>query len=184
MESLIHQAFLHVEPIGKQVADGHYAIIGPGGEIILPQVWETMVKPDMSITMHMWPIPEEKPKKGSKHRHATEEAQAAMQADLTQLLGGLGGGGGGKADKKKKKKDRGASSHPPPPPGPPGLGAILGGMVPPPPPPPPPGGIPHTGLVDLAGKKKGGSGGSAKGGKKSSKSRFSIFGAPQRSSSK
>lgn len=33
-------------------------MIGPEGEIILPQVWEQYVEPDMSITMHMWPMPE------------------------------------------------------------------------------------------------------------------------------
>jgi hypothetical protein len=28
------------------------------GEIVLPQVWETVVTPGMSVTMHMWPMPE------------------------------------------------------------------------------------------------------------------------------
>jgi hypothetical protein len=58
MESLIKQAFLHVDVIGKLVQDGHYDLIGPDGEIILPQVWDALVKPDMSISMHMWPISE------------------------------------------------------------------------------------------------------------------------------
>src|ERR1700760_35677 len=62
MEELIKQAFLHVEVIGPHVAEGHYDLIGPNGEIILPQVWETMIEPDWSITMHMWPMPE--PPKG------------------------------------------------------------------------------------------------------------------------
>lgn len=60
MEELIKQAFLHVEIIGPHVADGHYDLIA-NGEIILPQVWETMIEPDISITMHMWPMPEPKP---------------------------------------------------------------------------------------------------------------------------
>lgn len=58
MEELIRQAFMHVEVIGPHVADGHYDLVGPNGEIILPQVWETMIEPDWAITMHMWPIPE------------------------------------------------------------------------------------------------------------------------------
>ncbi|KAH0537933.1 hypothetical protein FGG08_005415 [Glutinoglossum americanum] len=58
MEELIKQAFLHVEVIGPHVAQGHYDLIGPASEIILPQVWEAMVQPDWVITMHMWPIPE------------------------------------------------------------------------------------------------------------------------------
>ena len=58
MEDLIRQAFLHVEIIGPHVAEGHYDLVGPNGEIILPQVWETMVEPDWTITMHMWPLPD------------------------------------------------------------------------------------------------------------------------------
>jgi hypothetical protein len=61
MEELIKQAFLHIEVIGPHVAEGHYDLIGPNGDILLPQVWETVLEPDWNITMHMWPIPE-KPK--------------------------------------------------------------------------------------------------------------------------
>lgn len=61
MDYLIRQAFLHVEVIGPHVADGHYDLVGPNGEIILPQVWETVIEPDWTITMHMWPIPEPPP---------------------------------------------------------------------------------------------------------------------------
>lgn len=61
MEDLIRQAFLHVEIIGPHVAEGHYDLVGPGGDIILPQVWETVVEPDWTITMHMWPMPEPPP---------------------------------------------------------------------------------------------------------------------------
>jgi len=60
MEELIRQSFLHVQVIGPHVADGHYDLIGPNGEIILPQMWETMIEPDWQITMHMWPMPEPK----------------------------------------------------------------------------------------------------------------------------
>lgn len=58
MEALIKQAFLHVDVIGQHVQEGHYDLTGPDGEIILPQVWDTMVKPDWEISMHMWPMPE------------------------------------------------------------------------------------------------------------------------------
>ena len=58
MEELIRQAFLHVDIIGPHVADGHYDLVGPNGEIILPQVWESTVQPEWAITMHMWPMPE------------------------------------------------------------------------------------------------------------------------------
>jgi hypothetical protein len=58
MEELIKQTFLHVDVIGPHVHEGHYDLVGPDREIILPQVWETMVQPDWTITMHMWPMPE------------------------------------------------------------------------------------------------------------------------------
>ncbi|OBT52271.1 hypothetical protein VE04_07263 [Pseudogymnoascus sp. 24MN13] len=61
MEDLITQAFLHVDVIGPHVQEGHYDLIGPNGEIILPQVWETLIESDMAITMHMWPEPEPEP---------------------------------------------------------------------------------------------------------------------------
>lgn len=60
METLIKQAFLHVDTIGDHVHAGHYDLTGPDGEIILPQVWDTMVQPDWEITMHLWPMEEEK----------------------------------------------------------------------------------------------------------------------------
>ena len=58
MEDLIRQAFLHVDVIGPHVVEGHYDLIGPNNEIILPGVWETVIEPDWTITMHMWPVPE------------------------------------------------------------------------------------------------------------------------------
>ena len=58
MEDLIRQAFLHIDVIGPHVHEGHYDLIGPNNEIILPGVWETVIEPDWAITMHMWPVPE------------------------------------------------------------------------------------------------------------------------------
>jgi hypothetical protein len=72
MESLIKQAFLHVDVIGAHVQEGHYDLMGPEGEIILPQVWDTMIKPDWEVSMHMWPIPET-PKKEKKEKEKKEE---------------------------------------------------------------------------------------------------------------
>ncbi|RAL60978.1 hypothetical protein DID88_010074 [Monilinia fructigena] len=36
----------------------NYDLIGPMVNIILPQIWDTVIEPDWAITMHMWPIPE------------------------------------------------------------------------------------------------------------------------------
>ena len=60
MEFLIKEAFIHIEGLGPHVAEGHYDLLGPHGEIILPHVWETVIEPDWTITMHMWPMTEEK----------------------------------------------------------------------------------------------------------------------------
>ena len=60
MEELIRQAFMHVDVIGPHVAEGHYDLIGHSNEIILPGVWESVIEPDWTITMHMWPMPEPK----------------------------------------------------------------------------------------------------------------------------
>jgi hypothetical protein len=58
MEEFIKKAFLHVDVLGPHVFEGHYDLIGPDGEIILPQKWDEVVQPDWAITMHMWPMPE------------------------------------------------------------------------------------------------------------------------------
>jgi hypothetical protein len=58
MEELIRHAFIHVEGLGPHVAEGHYDLIGPNGEIILPRVWDSVIQPAWSISMSMWPMPE------------------------------------------------------------------------------------------------------------------------------
>lgn len=79
MEDFIRQAFIHVDVIGPHVQKGHYDLIGPNGEIILPQVWETVVESDMFITMHMWPMPE-RPKKS---RNGDDDGQSSRSASTT-----------------------------------------------------------------------------------------------------
>ena len=79
MDELIQQAFLHVDVVGPRVRAGHFDLIGPNGEMILKQVWETVIEPDWTITMSMWPQPErpemhhgalpDRPR--SRHRHAS-----------------------------------------------------------------------------------------------------------------
>lgn len=56
MEDLIKQAFLHVDNIGPHVQAGHYDLLGPDGEIILPAVWDKTVQPGWQINMVMWPV--------------------------------------------------------------------------------------------------------------------------------
>ena len=82
MEELIRQAFLHVEVYGPLVAEGRYDLVGPSGDIILPQVWETTVEPDWNITMHMWPIPE----KPAEPEPAPEPEAAAVAFPAGHLI--------------------------------------------------------------------------------------------------
>jgi hypothetical protein len=99
MEELIRQAFLHVEGIGPHVQEGHYDLLGPNGEIILPQVWETVVEPDWTVTMHMWPMPPEPEK---------PKTPPPLDGDIL-VLGDLLNPG-------KKAKGKGAKKLIPPPP--------------------------------------------------------------------
>ena len=110
MEELIRQAFLHVEVIGPHVADGHYDLVGPNGDIILPQVWETVVEPDWTITMHMWPMPE-KPKTPIDDIPLIDDPLMMMD-DYLAPKGGKGKGGK-KVTTSKSSKGKGI---PPPPP--------------------------------------------------------------------
>ncbi|RYP47236.1 hypothetical protein DL768_006679 [Monosporascus sp. mg162] len=68
MEELIKQAFIHVDVIGPHVQAGHYDLIGPSGEIILPSVWEKVIEPDWAVTMHMWPMEQRPPNPGAARR--------------------------------------------------------------------------------------------------------------------
>ncbi|KAF4953215.1 hypothetical protein FGADI_6190 [Fusarium gaditjirri] len=56
IEDLIKQAFIEVDVLGPHVVEGHYDLIGPDGEIILPSIWEDIVEPDVDIKMTMWPM--------------------------------------------------------------------------------------------------------------------------------
>lgn len=94
MEELIRQAFLHIEAIGPHVAEGRYDLVGPNGDIILPQVWETVIEPDWTITMHMWPIPE-KPKPSEPD---------PPPADASKPQSGAGSGAAGGGAKKKPEQ--------------------------------------------------------------------------------
>ena len=58
MEDLVRRAFLCIEVIGLHVYKGRYDLVNSSRDIILPQVWETVVEPGWVITMHMWPMPE------------------------------------------------------------------------------------------------------------------------------
>jgi len=37
--------------VGNRMMEGQYYLLGPDGEMVMPQVWETMVKPEWHVTM-------------------------------------------------------------------------------------------------------------------------------------
>jgi Ubiquitin-like domain len=53
---MITRAFQDIDPF-NHVKDGHYDLVGPHGEIILPLAWEDTIQPDWVIFMDMWPGP-------------------------------------------------------------------------------------------------------------------------------
>jgi hypothetical protein len=131
---LIKQAFLHVDVIGQHVQEGHYDLMGPDGEIILPQVWDTMIKPDWEVSMHMWPIPETPKKEKKEKKGPVDEMMVQYDQNGQPIVGGGGAmndifanmaledmmsratGGGyavqpeGKVTKKSSKKDKTAKA--------------------------------------------------------------------------
>lgn len=80
MQDLIKQAFQHVDVIGQQVQDGHYDLIGPNGDIILPQVWDKVLEPDWTIEMRMWP--ESKSAQMHAQRHGIPPGFAGVQMQM------------------------------------------------------------------------------------------------------
>lgn len=149
MEGLIRQAFMHVELVGPHVMEGHFDLIGPDGEIILPTVWETIIKPDFNIEMQMWPLPELERAKAAR---AGPPGVPGALPDLDALVRATQGahvkkGKGGLVKPGKHKGRAGAAvvlPHIPPPMATGSMAAAMGlppGAMMPPPPPMPPAGL-------------------------------------------
>ncbi|KAK3368447.1 hypothetical protein B0H63DRAFT_76313 [Podospora didyma] len=96
MEEMIRSAHVHIERIGSLVSDGHYDIIDPNGDIILPWLWERVVQPGWQVSMQLWPssLPAGYPNRG--HQPLNRPGMPARAPPRT-----MGG------------------ARPPPPPGPP-----------------------------------------------------------------
>lgn len=56
MEDLITQLFADNESIEPYVSKSQYDLVGPEGEVILPQDWEEVIEPGWTITMQIWPV--------------------------------------------------------------------------------------------------------------------------------
>ena len=119
MEQLILQAFRNVENFSEQVAAGHFDLVGPEGDIILPGTWESCVEPNTQIVMYMWEIAKEEldPKKGQDEAPDLPPAPPAApprrrnsnrKSGGTGLSGFLFGQKSKKADKPRNKPKRDA----------------------------------------------------------------------------
>ncbi|KAK5708837.1 hypothetical protein LTR17_020324 [Elasticomyces elasticus] len=69
MELLIKQAFMPVprDFLSEHVHKGHYDLIGSDGQIMLPQLWDTIIRPGEEVKMHMWSFSEDVVNAGSQH---------------------------------------------------------------------------------------------------------------------
>ncbi len=56
MEDLINQAFLNNNIIKSRIIEGHYDLLSPSGDTILPALWENLVEPGWEVTMKLRPI--------------------------------------------------------------------------------------------------------------------------------
>ena len=56
MEKCTKETFHHTDPLKKAVQLGRYDLVRQTGDIILPSVWEHIVCPGDTFTMHMWPV--------------------------------------------------------------------------------------------------------------------------------
>lgn len=117
MDDLIQQAFLHVDNIGHHVQEGHYDLVGPDGEIILPRVWESVVKPDWCITMHMWPMAKEREPKDEPGPPAPPPIIAMPSGNGPRRSKGIFGSSKHKSSKRRPASMVGAMPGAPEPPG-------------------------------------------------------------------
>jgi hypothetical protein len=103
MEALIKQAFEHVDQFSQHVADGHYDLSGPDGEIILPQMWEAVVKPGWNVTMIMWPVPAAPTLANPEHQPASV-VNKEPELRFTTVVKPAKPNSGGKKSKTAKEK--------------------------------------------------------------------------------
>ena len=54
MENLIKRSFSHVESMNAKIFRGSYDILSPTGEIILPEIWDSVVKPGWVVELRVW----------------------------------------------------------------------------------------------------------------------------------
>ena len=74
MESLIRRSFSHVEFMNSKIVRGSYDILGPTGEIILPEIWDAVIKPGWVVELRFW-----------DHAEAREGSSEDPNADFIRM---------------------------------------------------------------------------------------------------
>ena len=54
MENLIKHSFSQVESMNSKIFRGSYDILSPAGEIILPEIWDSVIKPGWVVELRFW----------------------------------------------------------------------------------------------------------------------------------
>lgn len=54
MENLIKCSFSHVESMNSKIFRGSYDVLSPTGEIILPEIWDSVIKPGWVVELRLW----------------------------------------------------------------------------------------------------------------------------------
>ena len=54
MENLIKRSFSRVESVDSRIFRGRYDILSPSGEIILPEIWDSVIRPGWVVELSFW----------------------------------------------------------------------------------------------------------------------------------
>ena len=54
--TLIEESFAHIPELDPHVRVSKFDILDPEGRVVLPSVWDEVVRPGWEVSMHMWPI--------------------------------------------------------------------------------------------------------------------------------
>ena len=93
MENLIKRSFSHIETLNTQIFRGSYDILSPTGEIILPEIWDTVIKPGWVVELRFW-----------DYTKARETSQQECEIDVNKLASVVQSAAGN-----AKRTDHGAS---------------------------------------------------------------------------
>ena len=78
MENLIRRSFSHIDSLNSQIFRGSYDVLSPTGEIVLPEIWDTVIKPGWVVELRLW-----------DYTQAGETNQKDPHVDLNRMASGV-----------------------------------------------------------------------------------------------